>query len=122
VIVYLLSTVFAYLSYSCVFFVISHWQTMGSSIPKYHITAVNGGGPDGTTWYTHTHDAFDERYCMDLKRDYKKNYPKVTIVLTPESGPFGMFTRFPSGYRHWGWTENYSFVSQIRDLPKEHDD
>lgn len=93
-----------------------------ASFPKYHITACNAGGPDHTTWWTHTEDAFDIKRCEELVAAYKKNYPKVSVYLTPESGPFGLFTRFPSGYRYWAWTDNVSFVRQISDLPKDYDD
>ena len=93
-----------------------------ASMPKYHITARNGGGPDGTDHWVHSHRAFEKEYASRYAEYYAKHHPHVTITLTPESGPFGIFTRFPTGYRHWSWTDHVSFVKDLTEMPKERDD
>jgi len=93
-----------------------------ASRPKYHITARNAGGPDHTSWWTHSHEAFDRKDCERFAAHYAKHYPDITIILTPESGPCGIFTRFPTGYRYWAWTDQFHFVDDVSKMPKTEDE
>ena len=91
---------------------------MGASFPKYHITVINTDGPDRTNWWYHSQYACDEYSAKKFKEHYRKQYKDVTILLTPESGPCGIFTRFPTGYRYWSWTENVSYINDLIDMPR----